>query len=366
MFSCSFGFSYCEQSQKARSARAGALRSLLLSATVLLSALSATQSSVAQELFIGDVGDNSVKHFDIANGTYLGAIVPSSTAGLRGPMGMIVTEGQLVVVNQNINTGSRGEVLKFDVTSGTFIGKLVASSDRDAPFFPQGIARGGPDHNFYVADVGAQSGKCSNQGDVKMYDAAGAFLGNLDRQAFTSEFHPRGVVFGPDGLLYVSAVGCLEPKDPAFNRLTGYILRFNPATKAFVDVFASDATVPDLHRPEGLVFDSQGNLWVTSFQGGATQNDNILKLNGHNGRLIGEIPLLAPDGSRAPAQAIIFGPGGNLFVPVTSGTIAGAVLQCNPANKQCSTVVQAGGPLLSPWFLVFRNSDPATLSYTGQ
>lgn len=366
MISCRFDSSHCEQRPQRRSVRGSLLHSILLSAVVLLSVFPAARSSVAQELFIGDVADNSVKHFDVGSGTYLGAIVPSSTAGLRGPMGVVVTDGQLVVVNQNVNTGSRGEILKFDATSGIFLGKLVSSSDRNAPFFPQGIVRGGPDQNFYVADVGVKSGKCANQGDVKIYNAAGAFLGNLDRQAFTAEFHPRGVVFGPDGLLYVSTVGCLEPKDPSFNRLTGYILRFNPVTRLFVDVFASDATVPDLHRPEALVFDSQGNLWVTSFQGGTTPNDNILKLNRHNGHLIDEIPLLAPDGSRAPAQAIIFGPGGNLFVAVTSGAIAGAVLRCNPANKQCSTVIDTGGPLLSPWFLVFRNSDPATLSYIGQ
>src|SRR5260370_15308527 len=165
---------------------------------------------MAQELFVGDGGDNSGKHFDASNGTFLGAFVAAGAAGLNGPRGMIFTDGQLVVVNQNLNTNTPGEILRFDGTTGTFIGKLVASSDRNAPFFPQGIVRGGPGNHFYVADIGDQASNCANQGNVKEYNDAGAFLGNLNRQAFTAQFHPRGMVFGPDGLLYVSSVGCLD------------------------------------------------------------------------------------------------------------------------------------------------------------
>jgi hypothetical protein len=63
---------------------------------------------------------------------------------------MIFTSGGLVVVNQNVNTNLPGEVLQFNGMTGTFIGKLVASSDRNAPFAPRGIVRGGPDQGFYV------------------------------------------------------------------------------------------------------------------------------------------------------------------------------------------------------------------------
>jgi len=288
-------------------------------------------------------------------------------------MGMILTDGQLVVVNQNINTGQSGEIFRFNGTTGTFDSKLVASSDRNAPFTPQGLVRGGPDNAFYVADVNVQAGKCANQGDVKKYSATGAFLGNLDRHNFPAAFYPRGVVFGPDGLLYVSARGCPLATDPN-TPLIGYILRFDPKTDAFVDVFASNAntSVPDLHRPEGLVFDRAGNLWVTSFRANKTDSDRILKLDGKTGLQLDSIvlsnPLSTPPEPRAFAQALVFGPEGNLFIPITGDDplTAGQVRRCNPNTKACDVIVpanSAGGALVNPWFLIFRKSDPATLNY---
>jgi hypothetical protein len=338
--------------------------------------LSVTQSSRADELLIGDAGDNSVKAFDSDTGAYHGAFIPSGTAGLKGPMGMIFTDGQLVVVNQNINTNLSGEILRFNGTTGTFDSKLVASSDRDAPFFPQGIVRGGPNNSFYVADVGIKN-QCANQGNIKEYSATGAFLGDLDDHRVSIPFHPRGVVFGPDGLLYVSAIGCLDPTDPHFDPVAGYILRFNAITRAFVDVFTSNAAVSDLHRPEGLVFDRTGNLWVTSFRADKSDSDKILKLDGKTGRLLDSIvlsnPQSTPPEARAFAQALIFGPGGNLFIPITSNGLnpltAGQVRRCNSATKQCDVIVpanSASGALVNPWFLIFRKSDPATLNYRNR
>jgi sugar lactone lactonase YvrE len=337
--------------------------------------LMVSQSSTAQQLFIGDAGDNSVKQFN-ATGTYIGPFVTSgaAAAGLAGPRGMIFTDGELVVVNQNLNLPLSGEVFRFDAQSGIFIRKLVSSSDPNAPFAPRGIVRGGPNNSFYVADDGTRSNKCANQGDVKEYDAAGAFLGNLNRTNFKPGFYPRGVVFGPDGLLYVSARACpvsSNPHDP----LVGYVLRFDPRTNAFVDVFASDATVPDLHRPEGLVFDSKGNLWVTSFRAGPTDTDKILKLDGKTGRLLDKLELDVAGAPRSFAEAIIFGPSGYLYIPITGSpntgsdpTTTGEVRRCNTTTTpvHCNVIVPAnskGGPLQSPWYLIFRNSDPATLSY---
>lgn len=350
----------------------GVFHSILLSAALGLSGWSVAQSARADELFIGDGVDNSVKAFDADSGAYLGAFIPSGSAGLSGPRGMIFTDGQLVVVNQNANTDPPlfGEVLRFDGKKGTFVSKLVAASDRNAPYAPRGIVRGGPDHAFYVADVGTSSGTCANQGDVKKYSDSGAFLGNLDRHNFQPAFYPRGVVFGPDGLLYVSARGCPVATDPN-TPLIGYILRFNPITNAFVDVFASNSntSVPDLHRPEGLAFDSAGNLWVTSFQADKSDTDKILKLDGKTGALLDELVLSKPNPFyRSYAQAIIFGPGGKLYIPINGNDTktTGEVRRCDPTTKVCDVIVpsfKTGGALGSGWYLIFGNSDPATLSY---
>jgi len=354
-----------------------AWRSILLSVVAFGMALAALgaqareQGEHAQALFVGDTGDNSVKQFQ-ASGNYVGSFVASGAAGLDGPRGMIFTDGQLIVVNQNVDaSNTAGEILRFDGKTGLYLGKLVASSDRNAPFGPRGIVRGGPGSRFFVADMVGKASACA-AGNVKEYNENGAFVNSLvpDPRVFTSAFHPRGVVFGPDGLLYVSASGCLDNNDPLFDPLAGYIVRFNAINHKFVDIFASNATLPDLHRPEGLVFDSEGNLWVTSFRAGGSDTDKILKLDGKTGALRDELVLDSVGGARTYAQAIIFGPGGYLYVPVAGSDpkTTGEVQRCNPKTKACDIFVHAnsaGGSLISPWYLIFENSDPATLNYDG-
>ncbi|MGG3468526.1 hypothetical protein ABES02_13715 [Neobacillus pocheonensis] len=56
-------------------------------------------------------------------------------------------------------------------------------------------------------------------------------------------FHPRGLVFGPDGLLYVSAIDFLNPTKGWVLR----VLRFDTKKNKLVDVFISNDDVEDLH-----------------------------------------------------------------------------------------------------------------------
>lgn len=388
MTACSLVSSHSVRQTKHRLAYRRRLRFILLCAAIAVSTWSVGQRAMAQELFVGDVGDNTVKRFDVSNGAFLGSFVSANTAGLAGPAGMIFSDGQLVVVNQNVNTDNLGELFIFDAKTGTFIRKLVASTDKGAPFAPQGVVRGpthehtpfgghggssdhgDPDERFYVADVGTLGGICDNQGDVKVYTGSGAFVRNLDRRGFRPAFYPRAVVFGPDGLLYVAARGCPVSENPD-DGLIGYVLRFDPHTYKFIDVFASNKTVKTLHRPEGLVFDNDGNLWITSFRDNsdATDIDRILKLDGKSGRLLATLELWKPEITpRAYAQAIIFGPGGKLFIPITGNDpkTTGQIRRCDPRTLRCDVIVQAGTSLVSPWFLTFRNSDPATLEYEGR
>ena len=157
----------------------------------------------------------------------------------------------------------------------------------------------------------------------------------------------------------------------------GTSLRFNPKTGDFVDVFIASAGGTDvgaLNRPEGLVFGPDGNLYITSFRADASDNDKILIFQGpggtSHGAFIGQIDLDEVGQPRAFAQALLFGPGGFLFVPIMgNGPDTGSVRRYDVVTKEYVVFVPAsakGGPLGAPIYLTFGNTDPATLSYGGK
>lgn len=355
------------------------MRALPLAGACLLLGLSlAAQAHGGRDaepvLYIGDVGDDTVKAFDGKTGAFLGDFVSSGSGGLSGPMGLIFWGGKLLLSNQNFNFDN-GEILRYERRTGDFVDALVPSTDPNALYAPRGIVRSPFGNQLYVADVGTQGDDCTNEGRVARYRLSnGKFLGDFERDGFDAPFHPRGLVLGPDGLLYVSSIGCPIPPDPAFDPLAGYVLRFDPRTGEFVDVFASTATIPDLHRPEGLVFDERGNLWVTSFRADADDNDKILELSGpgrrNPGALKRVLSLADPvnqGGVRAYAQAILFGPRGDLYIPITGGdpTTAGQVRRCRTKDLRCEILVPADGTLAFPFYLSFEHTNPSTLEFEG-
>ena len=178
---------------------------------------------------------------------------------------------------------------------------------------------------------------------------------------FAYNFHPRGLVIGPgpNGRLYVSNFPDLK------KGTGGQVLVFDPETLNFVGTFISDEGGPGkLNRPEGLVFGPDGNLYITSFRANPSDTDSIRIYDGKTGAFIGKIDLDQPDPKvRAFAQALLFGPGGFLFVPISGGgPDTGAVRRYNISAKTFTNFVPpaaAGGP----WYLTFGKTDPGTLQY---
>ena len=342
----------------------------------------AETSPTADSLYIGDqtdlptASDNTVKRFDAESGNFLGAFVASNSGGLHGPRGLIFDNpGPLLVVNQNQNLPLNGAVFRYDGSSGAFLKAVVPDADPNAPFGPRGIILWNHDVLF-VADMGAGPGA---PGKLLTFTKNGKFLADLTPNPATefpgslsAEFHPRGVVIGPDGLLYVSNASNLD------TGLGGHVLRFDPATGHFIDVFiASTGSVScdcanELNRPEGVVFGPDGNLYTAGFRADATDNDKILIFAGpggaHPGAYSGRIELDEVGQPREFAQALLFGPGGRLFVPISGifGPDAGSVRRYNVDTKTFDVFVPAsaqGGPLGAPWYLTFGKTDPATLAY---
>ncbi len=359
---------------------------------IILLALAASFSFIfpanADSLYVGDGGDDTVKRFDARTGAYLGEFVLPGSGGINGPRGMIFTQGRLFLANQNVDQAFAGEILRYRRNTGDFLNALVPCNpplgrvcDDDAPFAPRGIIRGAG-RTLYVADHdGAR---------VAIYDLdSGMFISNLDTTGFSGVLpahpgliFPRGIVRGPDDLLYVSVTAL-----PAGNRLTGFILRFNPRTGKFVDVFTSNSAsgcAAHLHRPEGLVFGPDNKLYVTVFRadqnGEVNDNDKILVFN-RNGSCVDQINLAQPESQvganeRAFAQALVFGPGGRLFVPINgpvvgvtgavTGNHTGEIRRYNTRTKSFSLLVPSaanGGALQIPWYLTFGDTDPRTLEY---
>jgi hypothetical protein len=307
-------------------------------------------------LYIGDGIDNTVKQFDATTGALVGDLVAPGSQGMLGPRGLLFRNpGQLLAVNQNVGLTIPGEVLRYNGVTGVPLGALVSTTDAHAPYAPRGMVLGA-DHSLYVADDGNLDGVIL--GRVARFNSeTGAFLGDLQPTGFTGDFYARADVIGPDGLLYVT-VRNIAPTG-------GEVLRWDPATGNFRGVFIASNAGNDLNRPEGIAFGPDGNLYVVSFRADAGDTDKILEFNGQTGAYLDKIDLDQVGQPRAAPQALLFGPGGSLFVPITSsGPDTGAVRRYDVSTKTFTNFV-APGTMGQPWYLTFGNTDPATLAYAS-
>jgi hypothetical protein len=314
----------------------------------------AVPSAAHDVLYVGDGGDNSIQRFDAQTGASLGTFVPRSEGGLHGPRGMVFDgAGNLLVVNQDVNLPINGRIQKYDGDTGSFLGRVVDQNDPHSPFAPRGMVLQG--NVLYVANF---MGATSANGEVDRYDAtSGVFLGALTAPAsWSGQYNPRGVAFGPDGKLYVSVYDASNPN-------SGDVVAYNVSTGVGT-LFASNATgAADLHRPEGLTFGPDGRLYITGFRADATDTDKIVILNAA-GTEVDHIALDAVGQARSFGQAILFGPGGRLYVPITGFSAdTGAVRSYDVVAKTFTNFV-APGTMGQPWYLTFGSTDAATLAYS--
>lgn len=325
------------------------LRMLFAFATLLFAGLFPAGIALADTLYVGDGEDNTIKMFDANSGTFLGTSDGPEISGLTGPRGIVVDADTLLVANQNAFLDKPGEVLRYDAATGEFRGALISSTSDHAPFAPDGIVLGG-NSDLFVANV-IRKPNFSPPGRLNRYTADGAFLGELKLK--NNEHHPRGVVVGPDGLLYISAW------DVKFG-LGGTVFRIDADGKS--NVFIDDKGGPGkLNRPDGLVFGPDGRLYVTSFRAGPGDADSI-RIYDANGQFEKKIDL--HNGTTDPrvfAQSVLFGPDEKLFVPISN---TGEVRRYNsPTTGDYDSFIPGGDVLANPWYMTFGKTNPSTLSY---
>lgn len=329
--------------------------------------------SRSEALLVGEGINNSVAAIEVRSGAAVGTFVqPSAGVSYQtfGPRGLLCVNNSLLVVNQNVDTPFNGEVLSFDLNTGVFTGKRVPSSNPNAPYAPRGMISGS-NNVLYVADVGGFDGV--HPGRIARYNSAGTFLGNVVTTGLPVPFYPMGVVIGPDGLLYVSGVG-----DFSQGSINGYIFRFqfNAGIQNYQylnTVVASTAANyygPGLHSPEGIVFGPDGKIYVTSFYASfydslgnaVVDRDAILVFNTSGQKVAPPIYLYATNETRAFAQTMLFGPRGDLFVPLSSDR--GVRRYSASSNYQQFTLLPTtGASPVQPWYLTFRATNPSTLAY---
>jgi len=318
-------------------------------------------------LFVSDdpPGDTAqVDYYDALTGAYLGVFGETGAGDLNAARGLVFGKrggpnADLLVVDQNALANENGEILRYS-SDGEFLGKLVAPDRPGAPFAPRGMILG-KHHILYVADMGDEIvvGGESVPGRLATYDArTGEFLGDLEPCAgFENRFFPRGVVIGPDGDLYVSTL---------YGEIAtgGAVLRFDTKTGQCVEALVtSEDCMCGFSRPEGLVFGPDGNLYITSAARGGVGTNAIFVFNGQTGDLEGRIDLGA-----SVATALLFGPGGYLYVTITGPDPSVrrydvAVADNDVALEPFVIVGDLGTMLERPFYLTFCNTNPATLAY---
>ena len=162
-------------------------------------------------------------------------------------------DATLLIGNSDSNT-----IITFDERTGTFQGNFVTPG-LGGLRAPDDLTIG-PDGNVYVSS-GGNSGlnlfdpTYPQDSAVLRYSPTGEFLGVAASGG--GLIRPYGNAFGPDGSLFVSSFR------------TNEILRYNPITGAFLGVFASDnngglGTLNGLNGPNGLLFGPDGSLYVAT------------------------------------------------------------------------------------------------------
>lgn len=191
-------------------------------------------------LYVGRTDTSEVLRYDGTTGAFIDVFVSAGSGGLAVPLGLAFgPDGNFYVASF-----ASGEVLRYDGATGAFIDAFVAAGSAGPPSGPTALAFG-VDGNLYLAQF--------RTGEVLRYDGAtGAALGAFVTSGSGGLTTPAGLVFGPDGHLYVTLVTA-----------PGTVLRYDGATGSFLGVYVK-AGGGGLSDPLGLVFGPDGHLYVAS------------------------------------------------------------------------------------------------------
>jgi sugar lactone lactonase YvrE len=152
------------------------------------------------DLFVSSLGGTQVLRFDGTTGASEGAFTHGAGDPLMQPNVIrFHSDGMLYV--SSLGTAS---VERYDGTTGAYVDSFITPGS--GGLLGATAHAFGPDGNFYIADVLA--------GDVRRYDGfSGAPMGVfaagpiIDPMSGDNVTYPTGLMFAPDGFLYVTSQG---------------------------------------------------------------------------------------------------------------------------------------------------------------
>ncbi len=292
------------------------------SALLLATPLLLTSSAQATNLYVGDIGTFVLNTF---NGS--GSLINHDPGPADfTPQGVAVrTDGSVFVASQSSGIG--GVVEQFDA-NGTFVGDFVAF-DSGGLRTPTGMIFG-PDGNLYVSDF-------QNDTVSEYNGTTGAFIASLFPTNTLNG--PEGLGFGPDGDLYIVDGSGIQKWDGT--TLSTFVLFANALAGAYYDLtFGPNGDIYATNSTPGVVevFDSSGNF-LMSFDGG---------------RLSGPVGLR-------------FGSDGNLYVAGsdTGGSTGPAIMEFDTSGNFVQDFVTYNGKdtFQNPQFLAFQTPEPSTFMF---
>jgi DNA-binding beta-propeller fold protein YncE len=203
------------------------------------------------------------------------------------PLPRLVAGAELLVASNGL-----ASVERFDLATGAALGSFVPAGSGGLAN-PDGMVFG-PDGDLYVCAERASA--------VLRYDGkTGAFKGTFVPAGSGGLDIAEYPAFGADGNLYVSSTHA------------NAVLRYDGRTGAFLDAFVPPGS-GGLNTPSGMVFGPDGNLYVSS-----TETHQILRYDGRTGAFLGAfvgggIAGSAGSGGLQKPVGLTFGPDGNLYV----------------------------------------------------
>jgi outer membrane protein assembly factor BamB len=272
-----------------RAKRVFRLVSTSLAVAMALGGVAPSAQAAPRDLLVASLNTDSVKRYDGTTGAFLGDFVSPGISGQQQPFPLALgPDGNLYVGGGGILDPN---VKRFDGTTGAFIDLCISVSPGAAIY----TVTFGPDGNLY-GSVSRDSAPVS--GFVFVVDGTTcASLGTIGAGVLNSA---SGVAFGPDGKLYVGSYRTAE------------ILRFDPTTGAFIDVFATAPSTCPGCAGLGLTFGPDGNLWALVNYSTVIPTE-IWRFDAATGASLG---AFIPAGHPRPflPGGLLFGPDGNVYV----------------------------------------------------